>query len=257
MWKNLLLLLLLVAPIRLQAQLHSRSIPKELLLGKLDYSTTKDFVCVSEKYASKTIFLNQEVYEAFLKMYEKAKLEGIELKIISGARSFEHQKAIWERKWKHFAALEPHCRTQKILEFSSMPATSRHHWGTDIDLNNLENSYFESGQGKKEYDWLVKNASKFGFYQVYTSKNSGRTGYSEEKWHWSYLPLANQYLMVYNKTIDYNDIQGFTGSNMAEKYQMISQYVNGISEECTEVVSIQAVPKDLVLLSEDIKTSKR
>ena len=53
-----------------------------------------------------------------------------------------------------------------ILLYSSMPTTSRHHWGTDMDINSLENSYFASGQGLKEYTWLKKNAAKFGFCQV-------------------------------------------------------------------------------------------
>ena len=53
-----------------------------------------------------------------------------------------------------------------------MPSTSRHHWGTDIDLNSLNNSYFSSGKGLKEYDWLTTNANHYGFYQVYTDEKN-------------------------------------------------------------------------------------
>ena len=98
-----------------------------------------------------------------------------------------------------------------------MPTTSRHHWGTDIDLNSLSNSYFEQGKGKKEYEWLIENANKYGFYQVYTSKENGRTGYNLEKWHWSYLPLASEYLKFYNANITYKDISGFKGSEYSEE----------------------------------------
>jgi D-alanyl-D-alanine carboxypeptidase len=205
-------------------------ISKEFLLGKTAY-TESDFVKVDSKHASRNMYLNRETYAAFKKMFTAAKADGIQLKIVSGARSFEHQKAIWDRKWKANEDLEPLCRSQKILEFSSMPATSRHHWGTDIDLNNLENSYFEEGSGKAEYEWLVKNASRFGFFQVYTSKDSGRTGYSEEKWHWSYLPLARHYLQAYNEMVSYKDIAGFEGAHLAEVQEMIAVYVNGISQE--------------------------
>jgi len=69
--------------------------------------------------------------------------------------------------------------------------TSRHHWGTDIDLNSFNNKYFESGKGKKIYDWLTSNASSFGFCQPYTPKGDHRPhGYNEEKWHWSYQPVS-------------------------------------------------------------------
>ena len=115
-----------------------------------------------------------------------------------------------------------------------MPSTSRHHWGTDIDINSLEPSYFESGQGKREYDWLVKNADRFGFCQVYTDFNNKDrdSGYLNEAWHWSYIPKAKVYLEEYNKRINYNDINGFMGSNLADDLSMISDYVNGISSDC-------------------------
>lgn len=231
-----LLFVTLVA--RSQSLNSDEIINKELLLGKIDYATNDNFVKVDQAYASKTIFLNREVYKAFQEMSTKAKQDGISLQIVSGARNFDHQKAIWERKWKRYKDLDPFSRTRKILEFSSMPTTSRHHWGTDVDLNNLENSYFESGKGKKEYDWLVTNAHKFGFYQVYTSKASGRTGYAEEKWHWSYLPLANRYLQAYNKIISYPDINGFDGAYLAEKNKMISVYVNGIEAGSSDTVKL-------------------
>ena len=209
----------------------SEEISKDFLLGKLNYRQEIDFLKIDNEHTSRALYLNKETYSAFVKMFRAAKADGIELKIISGARNFEHQKAIWERKWRNNKDLDPLSRSRKILEFSSMPATSRHHWGTEIDLNNLENSYFEEGKGKAEYEWLVKNAPRFGFFQVYTSKDSGRTGYSEEKWHWSYLPLARHYLQAYNEIIQYSDITGFEGAHLAEAQEMIAAYVNGISVE--------------------------
>ncbi|WP_066225464.1 M15 family metallopeptidase [Formosa haliotis] len=164
-------------------------------------------------------------------MNEAAKADGIHFKIVSGTRNFNEQKAIWDRKWKRYQELSPIERAKKILQYSSMPSTSRHHWGTDIDLNHLTNSYFESGQGLKEYNWLQEHAHTFGFYQVYTSKEHGRTGYLEEKWHWSYLPLASTYLSFYNSNISYQDITNFKGSEFATELQMITNYVNGIAME--------------------------
>lgn len=205
------------------------SIDKNFLLGNYDYRENPTFVEVSREHAIRPLYLNNVVYDAFIEMFNAAREDGISLKIISGTRSFSEQKTIWERKWEKLSGLDPLSRAQQILEFSSMPATSRHHWGTDIDLNNLENSYFETGKGKKEYEWLTCNAYRFGFYQVYDSKKIGRPGYAEEKWHWSYMPLAAVYLQAYNKLISYADIAGFEGSDLAELKQMIRDYVNGIS----------------------------
>jgi LAS superfamily LD-carboxypeptidase LdcB len=209
-------------------------IEKNIVLGKYNYRKNNNFIKVKNTHSSKTIYLNKNVYTSFIKMFKEAKDNNINLKIISGTRSFYEQKVIWERKWKKYNSLESIKKVKKILEFSSMPTTSRHHWGTDIDLNNLNNSYFEKGKGKKEYDWLVSNANKYDFYQVYTSKKNGRTGYNLEKWHWSYLPLASGYLKFYNENITYKDIKGFKGSELAKKTEIINNYVNGISEKIKE-----------------------
>ena len=176
------------------------------ILGKFDYKKDTTFIKVDKIHASKTLY------------------------IISGTRNFYEQKSIWERKWLKYKSLKPIDRALKILEYSSMPSTSRHHWGTDIDLNNLNNSYFETGQGKKEYLWLVKNANTYGFQQVYTSKKQGRTGYNMEKWHWSYMPLSEKYLTFYNNTIQAKDISGFKGADLAAALDVIQIYVNGIKK---------------------------
>lgn len=206
---------------------------KKEVLGKFDYTKDSNFVKVPNAFSSKTIYIRKQVLKAFLAMQEEAKKDGINFKIISGTRNFAHQKRIWNYKYntkfKHIK--DPKARMQKILEYSSMPTTSRHHWGTDIDLNSLNNNYFKTGKGKKEYDWLVKNANKFGFYQVYTSKENGRTGYNEEKWHWSYAPLSSKYLAFYNKHISYKDISGFKGSENAKQLNTIKEFVNGINLE--------------------------
>lgn len=210
------------------------TITKALVLGKFNFTKDTSFVEVAAKHSSKSLYLNKQAYAAFVKMHNAAAKDGVTLTIISGTRNFWYQKGIWERKWAKYASLAPADRAKKILEFSSMPCTSRHHWGTDMDINNLENSYFKTGKGKKEYDWLQKHAATYGFYQVYTDKDSGRTGYNLEKWHWSYLPLAKQYLEYYNKNVSYADISDFKGAELAKELDVINLYVNGIPETLKE-----------------------
>jgi len=206
-----------------------------LVIGKIDYKSLKIFTWVTDiQYVSKSMFLDTEAFNGFKKMQIAAKKEKINIKIISGVRSFKDQKAIWEGKWtgkkgNHYLIKNEKERALDILKFSSMPMTSRHHWGTDIDLNSLDNAYFLKGEGKKLYAWLTKNASTYGFYQVYSNKIvTKRTGYEEEKWHWSYLPKAKKYLAFYNKNISDKEIEGFKGSEQAEKVEMVKNYVNGI-----------------------------
>ena len=105
------------------------------------------------------MYLEKQTAVSFKKMKSAAEKDGINLIIVSGARNYYSQKSIWERKFKNNQSrgLNPLENARKILRYSSMPSTSRHHWGTDIDINSLEPSYFESGRGKREYDWLCKS----------------------------------------------------------------------------------------------------
>jgi D-alanyl-D-alanine carboxypeptidase len=212
--------------------IRTEGITLEFLMGKFDYRQHPWFQKAPASITSKEIYIQKEVLSSFSKMRDAAVKEGIQLMIISGTRNFNEQKAIWERKWEKESQVlkNPKDIALKILAYSSMPSTSRHHWGTDIDINSLEPSYFKSGKGLKEYTWLCANGPKYGFYQVYTSKKNGRTGYSEEHWHWSYLPLASQYLEQYNQLVKLEDIKGFKGSESAISIDVIKNYVNGIEK---------------------------
>lgn len=221
------------------------SIATTHLMGKFDPLKDHDFTEIEIQYADRPgQLLHKETYAAFIRMYEAAKKDGIKLIIKSATRNFSAQKTIWEGKWNGKRLLEgninaakkipdPVQRALKILEYSSMPGTSRHHWGTDIDLNAFVNSYFEKGQGKKEYDWLVANAADFGFCQPYTPKGTERPdGYNEEKWHWSYLPLATRLSDQYKIRLTNADISGFDGAETAPQIDIIKKYVLGINHQC-------------------------
>ena len=207
---------------------------KALLTGKIDYAKDDRFVLVDQSVCNKPTWLRKEAAEAFYKMAEAAAKDGISLTIISGARSFWRQKQIWERKWQQYSNLPPEERASKILNFSAMPMTSRHHWGTEVDLNQLNNDYFSRGEGARIYQWLCDNAPDFGFCQVYT--NTGLITvphYAEEKWHWSYMPVSFKMLYLYDEWITDEDITGFSGSELAGKLKVIDYYVNGVDESCT------------------------
>ena len=211
--------------------LLSQSFTKEELLGKINPATDSLFTKIEKIHTAKpNIYLRKEAYAAFTAMAEAAKKEGITMTIISATRTFDAQKNIWEKKWvrSDYIKFPESIRASEIMKYSSMPGTSRHHWGTDIDINSLENNYFTKGEGKKLYEWMQKNAHSFGFVQTYTDKSNGRTGYEEEKWHWSYMPIAEPMLLAYQKTIQYNDITGFSGSQYAQANKVIEEYVLGI-----------------------------
>jgi D-alanyl-D-alanine carboxypeptidase len=218
---------------------------KVYLLGKFEPSKREDFAPVPSQYnfAGYKIYLRKETLAAFIKMAEAAKKENVDLLLVSADRNFAYQKDIWDKKWEGITLVDgkklPESipngleRFKKILEYSAVPSTSRHHWGTDIDINMTVPYYFQTEAGKKVYAWLVKNAASFGFCQPYTEKGPARpTGYNEEKWHWSYLPLAKDFTQRYKTLITAGDIKGFDGDEYVKSINLIDDYVLGINPAC-------------------------
>ncbi len=206
---------------------------KDFLMGRHNFTRDTSFVRVSKQFAKNTVYLKKETYKAFLKMQQAAFQSGISLSIISGTRSFNDQRYKWELKWhaNEFTNIKnTKQKAIKLLRWWSMPSTSRHHWGTDIDLNNMEVAYYQTKEGKKLYSWLAKNASKFGFQQPFNANRVN--GYQEEKWHWSYVPLSINYLRAYVKQVSNADINGFLGFQAAKDLDLIKNWILAVNPSC-------------------------
>lgn len=181
--------------------------------------------------------LLEGAYLQFNLMKKAAKEKGFNIHVISSYRSFTHQNGIWERKYKSYRNQGfSHQKTiEKIIEYSTIPGTSRHHWGTDLDIidstkgipsNPLSETHFNEGGRWHPFKlWLDENSEKFGFHLVYTNK-PGRKGFAYEPWHFSYKPLSCQMLNAYKeldlkKILQSNKLMGsehFTDA-FIEKYK--------------------------------------
>lgn len=165
------------------------------------------FLLGKEALKNENAPLLDETAKAFNAMKNAAKKEGINLLIVSAYRSYAAQKRIWNRKYKRFRkeGLSPSQTIKKIIEYSTLPGTSRHHWGTEVDIIDslpqvagdvLLEKHFHGGPYTPLRLWLEKNASRYGFELVYT-RDSLRNGFLYEPWHYSYASLSKDFLMLY------------------------------------------------------------
>lgn len=159
--------------------------------------------------------LQAEVADAFAALQAVARESGFELAIASSFRSYDRQLMIFNGKAcgtravhdddgqpVEMAQLSPLQQLHAILRFSALPGTSRHHWGTDLDVYDaavmppryqLQLSPQEVAPGgmfDPLHRWLdarIAAGESFGFYRPY-ARDTG--GVAPERWHLSYAPLA-------------------------------------------------------------------
>ena len=177
------------------------------------------------------INLRKAAHDAFVAMRKAAYQDGFGITIVSSYRSFERQKTIWERKYRRYTEEEgmaPLAAMEKIIEYSTIPGTSRHHWGTEVDIIDanptvsgdvlVPEKFGEGGPFEGLKKWLDENASDFDFHLVYTDSYF-RKGFKYEPWHYSYAPLSIPMLTQFRKNNlsklirneDFEGAEHFTG----------------------------------------------
>ena len=159
-----------------------------------------------------------ETASAFQALGRRAAERGFELRVASAFRDYDRQVRIINDKWTgarpvtdgEGRLLE---RTQYndqewlnlMLRFSALPGTSRHHWGTDLDIWDASSvdadyrpllspsEYGPSGPFFEMTRWLdelmVADDAE-GFFKPYAED---RGGIAPEPWHISYRPVAIKY----------------------------------------------------------------
>jgi len=209
-----------------------------LLAQEESFSINELIGKTAPKNSNNTYKLRGEVYECFSKMKKAALEDSIKLKVVSAYRSYDHQQRIWNRKFKRFKSygMSDSLAVNKILEYSTIPGTSRHHWGTDLDIVMETNqkvskllitsNFDNNGPFYKLKKWMDANAEKFGFKLIYTN-DPNRKGFKYEPWHYTFHATANKMLDSYieQKCITKIDLHKNLGSPTISK-KKLNEYLN-------------------------------
>jgi LAS superfamily LD-carboxypeptidase LdcB len=156
--------------------------------------------------------LHFEVVASFLALCDAASEAGLQIEAASGFRSFDSQLAIWNRKWRgerqlldrrgaplDREILPESALVDAILCWSALPGSSRHHWGTEVDvydraampegyrLQLVPAEYATGGVFNRLSSWLDEHGDRFGFFRPYRRDHGG---VGPEPWHLSYSPVA-------------------------------------------------------------------
>ena len=159
--------------------------------------------------------LREEAAAAFSALQADARAAGFELAIASSFRSYQRQLTIWNGNASGARAVYDDAdrpvpmaelprldQLHAILRYSAIPGTSRHHWGTDLDVYDAAavTADYQVQLSPREvaaggvfdplHCWLDQRMAagkSRGFYRPYR-RDTG--GVAPERWHLSYAPLA-------------------------------------------------------------------
>ncbi len=120
--------------------------------------------------------LTKTTKSAFEEMKTAAAADGISLRIVSGFRSYNTQKNLYNNYVKRDGKT-------KADTYSARPGYSEHQTGLAMDINRAGSAF----NGTPEAKWLSDNAYKFGFILRYPEGKTNETGYKFESWHYRYV----------------------------------------------------------------------
>ena len=117
-------------------------------------------------------------------LIDEAEKDGMCLVVSSGYRSYEAQQELYDstpedrRDFVAEAGTSEH-QTGLAVDFRGCPMTDGKRDDTAERLE-LVNDF----KDLPEYEWLQKNAWRYGFEESFTEENIHITGYPPEPWHW-------------------------------------------------------------------------
>ena len=161
------------------------SVPIELRVINKNNPISEDCVPQVEDFENKKV--NKIISEPLKNMINDAKKEGLHIFVLSGYRSIERQKDLFNNQVKSekVKGLSDEKAEEKASEVVAKPGQSEHNEGISVDFNCVDCSFENTG----EYCWLKKNAQNYGFIERYTGENENETGVIAESWHWRYVGI--------------------------------------------------------------------
>ena len=162
--------------------------------------------------------MHPEALVAFDRLRADARAAGFDPLVVSGFRSFERQRTIWNRKARgerplldscgerllDAAQLSPQEVVFAILRWSALPGASRHHWGTDFDVVDAgampadycpqltPQEVADEGLFGPFHCWLDRQIASGDSYGLFRPYAEDRGGIAPERWHLSYAPRARE-----------------------------------------------------------------
>lgn len=139
---------------------------------------------IFQEYHEKRL-MRQEAAGALEAMFAAAEKDGIYLAGVSGFRSYETQKSLFD----YYVRTQGEATARK---YSAEPGHSEHQTGLAMDVSGstgecaVEDCFAETPEAR----WVADHGPEFGFIIRYPKGKESITGYNYEPWHLRYVGTA-------------------------------------------------------------------
>lgn len=155
-----------------------------------------DLTYLNQSFTTKQIMVKKEVKENFEIMCTDAKTLGLSIKAISGYRSYDEQRIIYD----YYQKKDP----LHVDSYSAKPGYSEHQTGLAIDVKGGNLDYMDI-EKTDEYIWLKNNIHHYGFIIRYQKGLENKTGYKFEPWHLRYVGVKTAINLSLKPNLSYDE----------------------------------------------------
>lgn len=153
--------------------LPSHYIPENLVIPDVDFTF--------EGYAEQKN-LRKPAADALEELFNAAEQEGYNLMAVSGYRSYDYQKELFDNEVAQCGNIET------ANTSVAMPGESEHQTGLAMDICcSVDGNVLGGFEGTPEAQWIYEHCHEYGFIVRYPKGKTDITGYMYEPWHIRYL----------------------------------------------------------------------
>lgn len=173
-----------ISPFKVDTEL-----PPEKMLLNTENSLPADYnPLLSEAVEGSGVMLDSRVTPYYRAMYDAAKESGILLTPLSGYRSYNYQKQIFDSKVETIMQTEKTDRksaVKKAVRYVMPPGSGEHNAGISVDICSASYAF----EYTEPFKWLSKHAAEYGFILRYPKGEEKEkiTGMEYQPWHYRFV----------------------------------------------------------------------
>lgn len=161
----------------------------------------ENLVLMESTYMGNGKYLDATAYEAYKKLYDDAKKEGLYLSIASAYRSYSYQQGLYN----NYVIRDG---VTAADTYSARAGHSEHQTGLAFDICTTRCKDLGDFEDSNEFYWMKENAHKYGFILRYPENGVKITGYMYEPWHYRYVGI-DAAKIIYENNLTYEEYYAY------------------------------------------------